>query len=188
MVRLRVCPCFRLSERKEFMEPVANRPWDAWHVVNDGKRFIINYEKDGFYDYLKHLLQSPNCRQLIGLDYNTVLVWFRRLDGARQHFFQHVGADQQGRRCSMNQNHNRNYTTEGTVEARTAVMLKANALEVIEEELERFEDRLEEMILEIRRAKEEIRNEIRKAKLIIIIGFTLLIAFQILLRVLTSFT
>jgi hypothetical protein len=31
------------------MEPVANRPWDAWHVVNDGKRFIINYVSDGFY-------------------------------------------------------------------------------------------------------------------------------------------
>jgi hypothetical protein len=128
--------------------------------VNDGKRFIINYEKDGFYNYLKHLLHSPKCRQLIGLDYNAVLVWFSQLERARQRFFQHVGTDQQGRRCSMNQNHNRNCTVEGTIEARTAVMLKANALEVIEEELERFEDRLEEMIQEIRRAKEEIiRNE-----------------------------
>jgi hypothetical protein len=180
MVRLRVCPCFRLSEYDEFMEPVANRPWDAWHVINDGKRFIINYEKDGFYNYLKHLLQSPNCRQLIGLDYNTVLIWFRRLDEARQRFFQHVSTDQQGRRCSMNQNSN--YTAEGTVEARTAVILKANALEVIEEELERLEDRLEEMIQEIRRAKEEIRNEIGKAKLMIFIGFTALITIQILLR------
>jgi alanine dehydrogenase len=79
-------------------------------------------------------------------------------------------------------NQNSNYTTKGTVEARTAVMLKANALEVIEEELERLEDRLEEMIQEVRRAKEEIRNEIRKAKLMIIIGFTLLIIIQILLR------
>jgi hypothetical protein len=182
MVRLKVCPCFRFSEHEEFTEPVANRPWDAWHVIDDGKRFIINYVSDGFYHYLKHLLQSPKCRQLIGLDYNTVLIWFSRLDESRQHFIQHVGTDQQGRRCSMNQNHNRNYMIEGTVEARTAVMLKANALEVIEGELERFEDRLEEMIQEIRRAKEEIRNEIRKAKLMIIIGFTLLIAFQILLR------
>jgi hypothetical protein len=180
MVRLKVCPCFRLSEHEEFMEPVANRPWDAWHVIDDGKRFIINYVSDGFYNYLKHLLQSPKCRQLIGLDYNTVLIWFRRLDGARQRFFQHVGTDQQGRRCSMNQNSN--YTTKGTVEARTAVMLKANALEVLDAELTRLEDRLEEMIQEIRRTKEEIRNEIRKAKLMIIIGFTLLIAFQILLR------
>jgi hypothetical protein len=180
MVRLRVCPCFRLSEYEEFMEPVANRPWDAWHVIDDGKRFIINYVSDGFYDYLKHLLQSPNCRQLIGLDYNTVLVWFRRLDGARQRFFQHVGTDQQGRGCSMNQNSN--YTTKGTIEARTAVMLKANALKVLDAELARLEDRLEEMIQEMERAKEEIRNEIRKAKLMTIIGFTLLIAFQILLR------
>jgi len=180
MVRLRVCPCFRLSGHEEFMEPVANRPWDAWHVVNDGKRFIINYEKDGFYNYLKHLLHSPKCRQLIGLDYNTVLIWFRRLDEARQHFFQHVGADQQGRRCSMNQNSN--YTTKGTIEARTVVMLKANALEVIDAELARLEDRLEKLIQEIRRAKEEIRNEIRKVKLMIIIGFTLLITIQILLR------
>ena len=49
MFRLRVCPCFRFSEfseHDEFMEPVANRPWDAWHVVNDGKRFIINYVSD----------------------------------------------------------------------------------------------------------------------------------------------
>jgi hypothetical protein len=180
MVRLKVCPCFRLSEHEEFMEPVANRPWDAWHVIDDGKRFIINYVSDGFYNYLKHLLQSPKCRQLIGLDYNTVLIWFRRLDGARQRFFQHVGTDQQGRRCSMNQNSN--YTTKGTVEARTAVMLKANALEVLDAELTRLEDRLEEMIQEIRRTKEEIRNEIRKAKLMIIIGFTLLITIQILLR------
>jgi hypothetical protein len=129
---------------------------------------------------LKHLLHSPKCRQLIGLDYNTVLIWFRRLNGARQHFFQHVGADRQGRGCGMNQNSN--YTTKGTVEARTAVMLKANALEVIEEELARLEDRLEKLIQEVRRAKEEIRNEIRKAKLMIIIGFTLLITIQILLR------
>jgi hypothetical protein len=40
------------------------------------------------------------------------------------------------------------------------------------------------MIQEIRRAKEEIRSEIRKAKLMMIIGFTALIAFQILLRLL----
>jgi hypothetical protein len=180
MVRLKVCPCFRLSEYDEFMEPVANRPWDTWHVIDDGKRFIINYVSDGFYDYLKHLLQSPNCRQLIGLDYNTVLIWFSQLERARQHFIQHVGTDQQGRRCGMNQNSN--HTTKGTVEARTAVMLKVNALEVLDAELARLEDRLEEMILEIRRAKEEIRNEMRKAKLMIIIGFTALIAFQILLR------
>jgi hypothetical protein len=82
----------------------------------------------------------------------------------------------------MNQNSNRNYTAEGTIEARTAVMLTANALEVLDAELARLEDRLEEMIQEIRRAKEEIRNEIRKAKLMIIIGLTTLIAFQILLR------
>jgi hypothetical protein len=79
-------------------------------------------------------------------------------------------------------NQNSNYTTKGTVEARTAVMLKANALEVLDAELARLEDRLEEMIQEIRRAKEEIRNEIRKAKLMIIIGLKALIAFQILLR------
>jgi hypothetical protein len=180
MVRLKVCPCFRLSGYEEFMEPVANRPWDAWHVIDDGKRFIINYVSDGFYNYLKHLLQSPKCRQLIGLDYNTVLVWFSRLERARQHFFQHVGTDQQGRGCSMNQNSN--YTTKGTVEARTAVMLKVSALEVIDAELARIEDRLGKLIQEIRRAKEEIRNEIRKVRLMIVIGFTLLITIQILLR------
>jgi len=79
-------------------------------------------------------------------------------------------------------NQNSNYTTKDTVEARTAVMLKANSLEVLDAELARLEDRLEKLIQEIRRAKEEIRNEIRKAKLMIIIGFTALIAFQILLR------
>ena len=52
MVRLRVCPCFRSSEHGEFMEPVANRPWDAWQVINDGKRFSLNYVSDGFYYYL----------------------------------------------------------------------------------------------------------------------------------------
>jgi hypothetical protein len=90
MVKLRVCPCFRLSEYDEFMEPVANRPWDAWHVINDGRRLSLNYVSDGFYNYLKHLLQSPNCRQLIGLDYNAVLVWFSRLERARQRFFSMV--------------------------------------------------------------------------------------------------
>ena len=79
-------------------------------------------------------------------------------------------------------NQNSNYTTKGTVEARTAVMLKANALEVLDAELARLEDRLEKLIREMRRAKEEIRNEIRKAKLMIIIGCIALIAFQILLR------
>ena len=182
MVKLKICPCFRLSEYDEFMESVANRPWDVWHVINDGRRLSLNYVSDGFYNYLKHLLQSPNCRQLIGLDYNTVLIWFRRLDGARQRFFQHVGTDQQGRRCSMNQNHNRNYMIEGTIEAKTAVKLKANAMEVIDAELARLEDRLEKLTQGIRRAKEEIRSEIRKTKLMIIIGFTLLITIQILLR------
>jgi hypothetical protein len=56
MVRLRVCPCFRLSEYDKFMEPVANRPWDAWHVINGGKRFIINYENDASYKFSWSLL------------------------------------------------------------------------------------------------------------------------------------
>ena len=35
MVRVKVCPCFRLSEYEELLEPVANRPWDAWHLINE---------------------------------------------------------------------------------------------------------------------------------------------------------
>jgi hypothetical protein len=57
-------------------------------------------------------------------------------------------------------------------------MLKAKALEVIEEELERFEERLEKLM----QGMDRVRNEIRKAKLMIIIGFTALITIQILLR------
>ncbi len=79
-------------------------------------------------------------------------------------------------------NPNRNYTTKGAIEARRAVMFKVNVLEVHDAELARLEDRLEKLIQEIRRAKEEVRNEIRKAKLMIIIGFMLLITIQILLR------
>jgi hypothetical protein len=55
-------------------------------------------------------------------------------------------------------------------------------MEVLDAELARLEDRLEKLIQEVRRAKEEIRNEIRRTKLMIVIGFTALIAFQILLR------
>jgi hypothetical protein len=84
MVGLRVCPCFRLSGYEEFMEPVANRPWDAWHVMNDGRRLSLNYVSDGFYDYLKHLLHSPMCREYAGLSYGIVLVWFRRLKESRK--------------------------------------------------------------------------------------------------------
>jgi hypothetical protein len=76
---------------------------------------------------------------------------------------------------------NRNYTAEG-IEERSIIVLEAIALEVSDAELVWFEERLEKLIQEIRRAKEEIRSEIRKAKLMIIIGFTALIAFQILLR------
>jgi SET domain-containing protein len=82
----------------------------------------------------------------------------------------------------MNQNHNRNCTVEGTIEAKTAVMLKVSALEVLDAELAQLEEMLEKLIQEIRRAKEEIRNEIRRTKLMIIFGFTLLITIQILLR------
>jgi hypothetical protein len=57
-------------------------------------------------------------------------------------------------------------------------MLKANTLEVIEEELERFEERLEKLM----QGMDRVRNEIRKAKLMIVIGFTALITIQILLR------
>jgi hypothetical protein len=57
---------------------------------NDGRRLIMNYEKDGFYDYLKHLLHSPICREYVCLSYDTVLVWFSRLVKARQHFIQYV--------------------------------------------------------------------------------------------------
>jgi hypothetical protein len=57
---------------------------------NDGRRLIMNYEKDGFCDYLKHLLHSPICREYVGLSYGTVLVWFSRLVEARQHFIQYV--------------------------------------------------------------------------------------------------
>jgi hypothetical protein len=84
MVRLKVCPCFRLSEREEFMEPVANRPWGSWQVINDGRRLSLNYVSDGFYDYLKHLLHSPMCREYAGLSYGIVLVWFRRLKESRK--------------------------------------------------------------------------------------------------------
>jgi hypothetical protein len=62
------------------------------------------------------------------------------------------------------------------------VVLKAKALEVSDAKLERFEERLEKLMQEIDRAGEEIRNEIRRTKLMILIGFTALIAFQILLR------
>ena len=75
-------------------------------------------------------------------------------------------------------NQNSNYTTKGTIEARTAVMLKANASEVIDAELARLEERLEKLM----QGMDRVRNLIRKAKLMIIIGFTALIAFQILLR------
>ena len=61
-------------------------------------------------------------------------------------------------------NQNSNYTTKGTIEARTAVMLKANALEVLDAELARLEDRLEKLMQKMDR----VRNEIRKAKLMII--------------------
>jgi hypothetical protein len=44
------------------------------------------------------------------------------------------------------------------------------------------EERLEKLIQEMERAIEEIRKAIRKTKLVIVIGFTALIAFQILLR------
>ena len=60
--------------------------------------------------------------------------------------------------------------------------MKAKALEVSDAKLERFEERLEKLMQEIDRAGEEIRNEIRRTKLMILIGFTALIAFQILLR------
>jgi len=43
-------------------------------------------------------------------------------------------------------------------------MLKAKASEVIEEELERFEERLEKLM----QGMDRVRNEIRKAKLMII--------------------
>jgi sugar-specific transcriptional regulator TrmB len=61
-------------------------------------------------------------------------------------------------------------------------MLKAKALEVIEEELERFEERLEKLMQGMDRVRNLIRNLIRRTKLMIIIGFKVLIAFQILLR------
>jgi TRAP-type C4-dicarboxylate transport system substrate-binding protein len=121
---------------------------------------FINYVSDGFYNYLKHLLHSPKCRQLIGLDYNTVLIWFRRLDEARRRFIQHVGADPQRGRWSVNQDTNRNYTAEG-IEEGSVIILKAKALEVSDAKLERFEERLEKLMQEIDRAKEGIRNLIR---------------------------
>jgi DNA-binding Lrp family transcriptional regulator len=102
MVRVKVCPCFRLSEYEELLEPVANRPWDAWHLISDGKRFIMNYESNGIYNYLKHLLHSPMCREYAGLSYTAVLVWFRRLEELRQHFIQHVFTNPQGRRREPN--------------------------------------------------------------------------------------
>jgi hypothetical protein len=81
----------------------------------------------------------------------------------------------------VNRDPNRNYTVEGTIEGGRAVMLKANALQVYDAELARlarFEERLERLM----QGMGEIRNLIRKAKLMIIIGFTALIALQILLR------
>jgi signal transduction protein with GAF and PtsI domain len=58
------------------------------------------------------------------------------------------------------------------------VVLKAKALEDSDAKLERFEERLEKLMQEIDRAGEEIRNEIRRTKLMILIGFTALIALS----------
>jgi len=77
---------------------------------------------------------------------------------------------------------NSNYTAEGAIEGGRVVVLKANALEVLEAELARLEDRLERLILEMRKAREEIRKEIRKRKLEFTIAIIAFIAFQILLR------
>jgi hypothetical protein len=41
------------------MESVANRPWDAWHVIYDGKRFSLNYISDGFYYYFNASAPEP---------------------------------------------------------------------------------------------------------------------------------
>jgi hypothetical protein len=103
MVRLRVCPCFRLSEYDEFMEPVANRPWDAWHVINDGRRLSLDYVSDGFYNYLMHLLHSRMCRRFVGISFPKVFVLFSRLYEVRRRSIQHVGADPRRGRWSMSQ-------------------------------------------------------------------------------------
>jgi len=150
--------------------------------MTEKERFIINYVSDGFYYYLMHLLHRRMCRRLVGISFFTVLTWLSRLYEVRRRFFHHVGADPQKGRWSVNQESNRNYTAEGTIEEGSAVVLKAKALDVLEEELARFEERLERLTQEIDRAKEEIRKLIRKTKLMIIIGFTALLAFQILLR------
>jgi hypothetical protein len=34
---------------------------------------ILEYERDGFYDYLKHLLHSLMCREYASLSYTAVL-------------------------------------------------------------------------------------------------------------------
>jgi hypothetical protein len=61
-------------------------------------------------------------------------------------------------------------------------MLRANALEVLDIELTRPKYRLEELIQETRRAREEIRKVIRKIKLEFTIAIVALTTIQILLR------
>ena len=61
---------------------------------------------------------------------------------------------------------------------RGGAALKANALMVSDAKLARFEERLEKLM----HGMDRVRKEIRKTKLMIVIGFTALIAFQILLR------
>jgi hypothetical protein len=51
---------------------------------------------------------------------------------------------------------------------RGGAMLKANALEVSDAKLARFEERLEKLMQKMERAKVEIRKAIRKTKLMII--------------------
>ena len=120
------------------MEPVANRPWDVWQVINDDRRLSLNYVSDGFYDYLKHLLHSRMRRRLVGISFFTVLTWLSQLYETRRRFIQHVGADPQKRRWIMSQN-DREYTAEGTIDGGSVVVLKAKALEVFDAELARFE-------------------------------------------------
>jgi len=61
---------------------------------------------------------------------------------------------------------------------RGGAALKANALMVSDAKLARFEERLEKLM----HGMDRVRKEIRKTKLMVIIGFTALIVFQILLR------
>jgi len=88
---MKVCRHFKLFKDEELVEEFerAEYPWNVWrHAYKNGKEIYNSFESGLYWKYLIHLLQSPECREEIGISLEGVLQLLQEIEKERKQVVQ----------------------------------------------------------------------------------------------------